>query len=1459
MIFKNRKSGFLNLTLVAGIVVGLFGADLTKQALAAPRSQESLFNAPESDTCYPGTGWVWARGPLRPDIAQQAELALMKEGIEAIVVATDYGEKDSCGNFELFSTDFTVTLKINSIHSLSPTEEAEFADSILTTLSRIAKPGLGNVAIDFGTGNAKSYQSKLERQTPFANVATLSSNPTAMSAALNQKALVLVFNPILSNGQNLNTYMGWPAYPTLVQGIVDSLQTASEGQLQYTIVDTIVIADEWPVKIDGFRYTEETYLQVMRGQAPGHDPDEVNYDLIIDQFDICGKLNRGEIDELWMYGAPYFGFYESRLVGPGGYLYNSPPLTATHGCNKLLPIMGLSYERGVADAVHSFGHRTEASMTKVYGGWEQNRTAHNWDRFGLAKVQSPNYTYSGCGSVHFPPNGLAGYDYGSPGSTLTNCEDFGNYPNLSDPLTVAQPVICMAWNCDHLTYMLYWFSHLPSNAGCGSDLVANNWWYYFVDPSLALFPSFDCPPVPPGPILSGDTVRVSTNSAGGQSLAESSSSAVSADGRYVVFTSGSANLTIGDTNGLSDVFLRDLQTGLTTRVSISSDGVQANNDSGDPSISADGRYIAFNSKATNLVAGDMNGWEDIFIYDTQTALTKRVSVASNGTESNQGSFEPSISADGRYIAFWSRATNLVAGDTNGWHDVFVHDTQTAVTKRVSVASNGTQGNKPSSYPFISGNGNHVVFYSEAMNLVTGDTNGREDVFMHNLQSGVTTRVSVDSNGMQANGRSIKPSISADGLNIVYESAATNLVAGDTNAKFDVFLLNLQTGIVTRVSVDSNGLQSNNDSSDAFISANGRYIVFDSGSTNLVSGDTNGHPDVFVRDMQLGTTTRVSLSSNGTQGNNLSYSPSISGDGQYTVFSSSATNLISGDTNGLTDIFIHRQSTVPPATVTPTFTPTNTPSPTPTRTNTPTFTPTSTPGSSSNNPLYLSLTANQTIAGVASADEDILRYDGTNWSLFFDGSDVGVSGSDLFGFSVVDEDTILMAFSSAVTVNGISALPQDILRFDATSLGTNTAGTFGMYLNGIDVGLDVSAEKLDSVSLLPDGRVLISTTGNPVVAGVSGGRDEDVLAFTPTSLGNNTSGSWSMYFDGSDVGLAETSGEDVDALDVVSGKIYLSTVDNFAVNGVTGADEDVFVCDATSLGDVTACTYSTVLYFDGSTWGLTANDVDAFNLLTAIPPSTVTPTNTPGGPTITPTRTPTATFTPTPTLTAGIPTNTFTPTPTNTPGASDLIFADGFDSGNLAAWTSNTNDLGDLSVSPVAALVGSQGLQVVIDDTNTIYLTDDTPNAETRYRVRFYFDPNSITMASGDAHFIFKGFIGTGADILQVEFRNSAGAYQIRGKVLNDSSAFVVTNWFTITDAPHFIEVDWVASTGVGANNGGLSLRIDGFLQAALTGVDNDTSRIDRVRLGALAGMDAGTSGTYFFDAFESRRQNYIGP
>ncbi|HSL45271.1 MAG TPA: hypothetical protein VK897_17690 [Anaerolineales bacterium] len=361
------------------------------------------------------------------------------------------------------------------------------------------------------------------------------------------------------------------------------------------------------------------------------------------------------------------------------------------------------------------------------------------------------------------------------------------------------------------------------------------------------------------------------------------------------------------------------------------------------------------------------------------------------------------------------------------------------------------------------------------------------------------------------------------------------------------------------------------------------------------------------------------------------------------------------------------STPTTPTSTPTFGPSPTPTNTPTSTNTsaPTFTPTATPtatlpAGASSNPLYASFATSGSLGGVSFADEDILRFDGQNWSLFFDGSDVGLSGTDVVAFNPLNETSLLLAFSGSPTLNGVVYSPNDIVRFNATSLGTTTAGTFSMYLDGSDVGLDTSAEKIDALGILPNGNVLISTTGNSSLPGVTW-NDEDILEFTPTSLGDNTSGTWSWYFDGSDVGLSTSSNEDLDALDVAAnGDIYLSTLGAFDVTNVLGVGEDVFSCTPGSLGSVTTCSYSSSLYFDGSTWGLSGNTMDAFHLLTLGPVPTATNTSTPSS-TPTASNTPTATATSTPTFTATIgpsptPTNiaaatftaTNTPTPSNTP-------------------------------------------------------------------------------------------------------------------------------------------------------------------------------------------------------------------
>ena len=402
--------------------------------------------------------------------------------------------------------------------------------------------------------------------------------------------------------------------------------------------------------------------------------------------------------------------------------------------------------------------------------------------------------------------------------------------------------------------------------------------------------------------------RVSVNSAGNQGNNTSGDPSISGDGRFVAFASRAANLVPGGTNNSQDIFVRDLVTNTTTRVSVDSAGNPGNGESYYPSISGDGRFVVFASDAANLVPGDTNGSRDIFVRDLSTNTTTRVSVDSAGNQGNGISnpflSKPSISADGRFVAFVSTASNLVPGDTNLVDDIFVRDTLVNTTTRVSVDSAGNQGNNNSISTSISADGRFVAFSSNATNLVPGDTNSSQDVFVRDLLTNTITRVSVDSAGNQGNSLSSFTSISADGRFLAFVSGATNLVPGDTNNSFDIFVRDTLANTTTRLSVDSAGNQANNNSFGiASISGDGRFVAFSSEASNLVPGDTNGRRDIFVRDLSTNTTTRVSVSGAGNQANDTSFSTSISGDGRFVVFDSNATNLVPGDSNNTGDVFV----------------------------------------------------------------------------------------------------------------------------------------------------------------------------------------------------------------------------------------------------------------------------------------------------------------------------------------------------------------------------------------------------------------------------------------------------------------------------------------------------------------------------------------------------------------------------
>ncbi|GKS57429.1 hypothetical protein YTPLAS18_09560 [Nitrospira sp.] len=407
------------------------------------------------------------------------------------------------------------------------------------------------------------------------------------------------------------------------------------------------------------------------------------------------------------------------------------------------------------------------------------------------------------------------------------------------------------------------------------------------------------------------TTRVSVATGGTEAVGGPSGvPAASADGRYIAFASDAANLVPADGNGTTDVFVYDSATGQTTRVSVSSAGSEATGGgSRNPSMSADGRYVAFESDATNLVDADTNTVTDIFLHDRTSGETTRMSVDNSGNQATGvASFGPAVSADGQHVAYVSGASNLVLGDTNNLPDIFIRDRVANITSRVSVSTGGTQGTGPagSTNPSLSADGQFVAFASAMNDLVGDDTNNEYDVFVHDRLSGATTRVSVTSTGGQAiGGASDSPSISGDGSIVAFRSSATNLVTGDTNGADDIFLRDLIGGATIRASVDSDGAQVLGPSAmrNGGLSSDGSVVVFESSATNLVADDTNGVRDVFAHDRTTGRTTRQSVTSGGTQATGgASADAVISGNGTVVSFDSFASDLVPADTNGQLDVF-----------------------------------------------------------------------------------------------------------------------------------------------------------------------------------------------------------------------------------------------------------------------------------------------------------------------------------------------------------------------------------------------------------------------------------------------------------------------------------------------------------------------------------------------------------------------------
>ncbi len=401
----------------------------------------------------------------------------------------------------------------------------------------------------------------------------------------------------------------------------------------------------------------------------------------------------------------------------------------------------------------------------------------------------------------------------------------------------------------------------------------------------------------------GDTEVVSVGYATGRAVGGEASRLwdfVSADSRYVLFRSTSSALVPGDTNGRTDLFVRDRLNGRTQRVNVSTGGAQSNATETIfvADMSSDGRYVTFESTATNLVLPDADSLQEIFLRDLNAGTTERISVNSAGEPANSDSYAPSISDDGRFVTFMSGANNLDprSPTTLGLLRIYVRDRVTRQTTLISPVLSGE-----SYEPYISGDGRFVVYYSNGR-FVPDDVNSFEDVFIFDRVAGTTELVSRNSNGTVGNESSSDRSIvTPGGRYVVFTSPASNLVPGDTNDNYDVFLRDRQLGRTEQISVGSDGRHGNNRSTNPAISADGRFVTFVSRASNLVPGDTNNADDVFLRDRESGTTVRLGAGIG---------AGTITPDGRFVGFDSFS-RLASNDLNGLRDVYVHELGDVGP--------------------------------------------------------------------------------------------------------------------------------------------------------------------------------------------------------------------------------------------------------------------------------------------------------------------------------------------------------------------------------------------------------------------------------------------------------------------------------------------------------------------------------------------------------------------
>jgi TolB protein len=403
----------------------------------------------------------------------------------------------------------------------------------------------------------------------------------------------------------------------------------------------------------------------------------------------------------------------------------------------------------------------------------------------------------------------------------------------------------------------------------------------------------------------GQTVPVILG-AGGLAAPDDTCTAASLSGsaRIVAFTSEATNLLPADTDSVRDVIVANLRRGTALLASVSTTGQKGNKDCDDPSLDRRGQHVAFSSAATNLVDGDWNASQDVFLRDLKRQTTVRVSVASDGTESNGRSGQPAISGAGTLVAFASVASNLVPGDANGFSDVFVRDLRSGETRCISLTPQGATASGNSTAPAISASGRYVAFISGAADLGPEVAPGVQ-AYVADLKTGAIQLATAGLDGALPDFDCEDVTISANGRRVAFTSAATNLATADAHLGSDVFVRDLKKHATRLVSQGLEGAPADAGSRHAIISRNGKWLAFTSDASNLVLGDTNACTDVFRWGGKAGAIDRASISSQGEEGNGNSDRPGIQRNGRYISFSTRATNLFAGATDGVWSVGLRR--------------------------------------------------------------------------------------------------------------------------------------------------------------------------------------------------------------------------------------------------------------------------------------------------------------------------------------------------------------------------------------------------------------------------------------------------------------------------------------------------------------------------------------------------------------------------